>query len=136
GTVPTSPFSWKAGRFCRTAFRERVMGSFAGVDVAPGFDGNGSGNVLPGGAFGFSTGGSGVNGKEVGTGGPLEAGTLSDADAPVPFGETSIKGIFLGAGGSLFGLSAGEESEMTGLSDARDVFAACTMTTGSAAVIC
>src|SRR5437762_13727680 len=58
GTVPTSPFNWKAGRFCRTAFRERVMGSFAGVDVAPGFDGDGSGNVLHGGAFGFLIGGS------------------------------------------------------------------------------
>ena len=83
------------------------MGSFAGVDVAPGFDGNGSGNVLPGGAFGFSTGGSGVNGKEVGTGGPLEAGTLSDADAPVPFGKIA-KGVLLEGGGSFSGLSAGE----------------------------
>jgi len=90
------------------------MGSFAGVDVTPGFDGNGSGNVLPGGAFGFSTGGwkgifasSGVNGKGVGTGGPLEAGTLSDADAPVPFGKIA-KGVLLEGGGSFFGLSAGE----------------------------
>src|SRR6266513_2641564 len=113
-TAPTSPFNWKAGRFCSTAFRERVMGSFAGVDAAPGFDRNSSSNFFD--AVGFSTGGSkgifgssGENGKGVGTGGPPEAGTLSDADAPVPFGKSSTKGIFLaGAGGSLFDLSSGE----------------------------
>src|SRR5258707_11364087 len=126
-TVPTSPFNWKAGRFCSTAFRERVMGSFAGVDAAPGFDRNGSSNFFD--AVGFSTGGlkgifdsSGENGKGVGTGGPLEAGTLPAAEAPVPFGKIS-NGVFksvrfakrtdssggeLGASGSFFDLSSGE----------------------------
>src|SRR5207248_3294433 len=35
-------------------------------------------------------------GGGVGTGGPLEAGTLSEADAPVPFGG-SVNGILVGA---------------------------------------
>jgi hypothetical protein len=116
------------------------VSSLAGAEGASGFGSEGFSDVLAGasnaifagsdetGAFGFSTGGakgifgsSGVNGKGVGTGGPLEAGTLSDADPPVPFGEIS-KGILnsvglpdpagssggeVGAGGSLFGLSAG-----------------------------
>src|SRR5207244_13255125 len=116
--------NWNAGRFFRTAFNERLIcfsSFFGGSKVAAGFvigvvtgDSAGAfGSAVAG--FGFSVGGlkaigasAGVNGKGVGTGGPLEGGTLSDADAPVPFGETSIKGIFLGAGGSLFGLSSGE----------------------------
>ena len=39
---------------------------------------------------GMRAGGSGASGdgKEVGTGDPLEAGTLSAAGTPVPFGES------------------------------------------------
>jgi hypothetical protein len=102
-----------------------VNGSLAGVCVA-GFTDSGPTALATGaGAANFSSGfsvscfsrgssnaifaSSGGKGKGVGTGGPLEAGTLSDADAPVPFGESS-KGIAVsvGLGVLLFGIKSGE----------------------------
>src|SRR5207248_5749202 len=118
-TAVTSPFNWKTGRFSNTTFNESEIGvsSFAGTEIFSGLVTESSLNFGGGSAFGFSKDGgglnaifgrSGVNGKGVGTGGPLEAGTLSDADTPVPFGERS-KGIVgplglgrFGVGGSFF----------------------------------
>src|SRR2546423_8459220 len=87
-----------------SAFRERLLGifSFLVVGVAADFGAASAVFVFSGDGLNAIFASSGENGKEVGTGGPLEAGTLSDADAPVPFGERSIKEIFLTAGGSLF----------------------------------
>jgi hypothetical protein len=55
---------------------------------------------------GIRAGGVGAKGegKEVGTGDPLEAGTLSEAGTPVPFGETL----------TAIGGRAGTSSDLTG----------------------
>jgi hypothetical protein len=57
--------------------------------------------------------GSGEGGKGVGTGGPHEAGTRSEAGPPVPFGGKR-KGIRGRDAGSFAGFKSGECSEITG----------------------
>src|ERR1043165_10119159 len=76
-----------------------LNGMRTGAGVAPNVEGALTSrlSVSWGAATGVSTWATGAKGdaKEFGTDGPLEAGTLSDAGASVPFGE-SLKGIRLG----------------------------------------
>src|SRR3982751_6393036 len=95
---------------CRTAERLReIFASVAGASAACSCGSSLSGPATPGTSVslgfkslqgaeilnGTRTGPAGF-GAEVGTDGPLEAGTLSESDPPVPFGG-SLKGIRVGA---------------------------------------
>src|ERR1700730_6121033 len=75
---------------------------------------------------------SGENGKGVGTGGPHEAGTRSEAGTPVPFGGKG-EGIRGRDAGSLAGFKSGECSEITGWGGAIGFLFSCVVCSGSAA---
>ena len=95
------PLNWKAGTFCMTAWSESVImtwsffsalgfaaaarssfGSIPGTSVNFGRRSAQGGEILNG----MRAGVVGAFGKLVGTGGPHEAGTRSEAGPPVPFG--------------------------------------------------
>jgi hypothetical protein len=93
-----------------------AAGSTPGTRVSFGFSPEPGGVILNGILAGAPGLAAGDGGGGVGTGGPLEAGTLSEAEPPAPFGG-SLNGILLGLGGAagpLTGVGAGTGADLAG----------------------